>query len=60
MQDWIPRELQTGNVEVVCKTCDSEAELNDRRMVYECDCHFGAPVEALAFGLPGYKWVYDG
>ena len=57
--DWIPHALRTGNAIVYCKTCESKAELNEWKNVYECECEFGASIEALAFGLEGYKWEAD-
>lgn len=54
--DWILHPLRSGNCVVYCKTCETECELNSTGRVYECECEFGATVEALAMGLEGYCW----
>lgn len=56
MQDWINHSLQCGEADVYCKTCESHCEFNRQLRLYECECDFGAPIAALAFGLEGY-WV---
>lgn len=54
--DYIPTTLWRGDAAVRCQTCGAEADFNPLAKTYECDCRFGATVEALAMGVRGYAW----
>jgi hypothetical protein len=56
--DWIHSSLKRGKATVECKTCGETADFNGHTKTYECDCDFGATIEALAFGLEGYTVEY--